>query len=51
MANHYSVALVVGNNWTSDARGITKLSGKAAQTAQPDRQAARNFNNPMLRRR
>jgi len=37
MANHYSVALVAGNSWTSDARGITKLSGKAAQAAQPDR--------------
>jgi hypothetical protein len=35
--------------WTSDARGKTKLSGKVAQAAQPDRWAARNFNNPMLK--
>jgi len=49
MANHYSVALVAGNSWTSDARGITKLSGKAAQAAQSDRWAARNSNNPMLK--
>jgi len=49
MANHYSVALVAGNNWTSDARGITKLSRKAAQAAQPDCWAARNFNKQMLK--